>query len=133
MNRTKSIEFRIEQLKILKDAIIKFEPEFIKALYHDLHKCPFEVYTTETGFVIKEINYIIKYLKKWAKTEKVMSPIFLHPAKSMIIKEPYGTVLIIVMYHAIPLRVEIIYAAIITSQPNHTLVVFIQREDRRVI
>ena len=98
-NRTKSIEFRIEQLKILKDAIIKFEPEFIKALYHDLHKCPFEVYTTETGFVIKEINYIIKHLKKWVKTEKVMSPIFLQPAKSMIIKEPYGTVLIMVPFN----------------------------------
>lgn len=98
-NKTKSIDFRIEQLKTLRNAIIKFEPEFVKALYEDLHKSPFEVYTTETGMVIKEINYIIKHLKKWAKTEKVMSPIFLQPAKSVIIKEPYGTVLIIVPFN----------------------------------
>lgn len=98
-NRTKDVQFRIEQLVILKNAIIKYESEFLKALYEDLHKSPFEVYTTEIGIVIKEINYIIKNLKKWAKTEKVQTPFFLAPAKSMIIKEPYGSVLIIVPFN----------------------------------
>ncbi|PGZ51135.1 aldehyde dehydrogenase [Bacillus anthracis] len=36
-----------------------------------------------------------KNLKKWMKPEKKKTPIHLFPAKSYIVKEPYGTVLII--------------------------------------
>lgn len=98
-NKTKCIEFRLEQLRKLRDAIIKYEPEFVKALYKDLHKPAAEVYMTETGLTLKEIKYMIKHLKKWARNEKVPTPIFLKPAKSVIVKEPYGTVLIIVPFN----------------------------------
>lgn len=98
-NRTKNIDFRIEQLKKLKEAILKYEPEFARALYHDLHKNPAEVYMTETRTAIKEIDFTIRHLKKWARTEKVPTPMALKPSTSMIIKEPYGVVLIIVPFN----------------------------------
>lgn len=98
-NKTKDIEFRIEQLRVLKNAIIKNEQALEKALYEDLHKCTFEVFTTEIGFVIQEIDYLIKNLKKWSKPESVNSPLFLQPVKSMVIKEPYGVVFIIVPFN----------------------------------
>ena len=41
----------------------------------------------------------MKNLKRWAKPTKVKTPIFLMPAKSFIISEPYGTVLIIGPYN----------------------------------
>lgn len=106
-NRTKDIDFRIEQLKVLKNAIIKNEQFFVKSLYEDLHKSPFEVYTTEIGAVIQEIDYIIKNLKKWARVEKVGTPLFLWPATSMILKEPYGAVLIITPFNY-PLQLALI-------------------------
>ena len=98
-NKTKDIEFRIEQLRVLKNAIIKNEQALEKALYEDLHKCTFEVFTTDIGFVIQEIDYLIKNLKKWSKPESVNSPLFLQPVKSMVIKEPYGVVFIIVPFN----------------------------------
>ena len=62
-NKTKDVEFRLEQLKRLRDAVKKYEPEFIKALSEDLRKPEFEAYITETGFVLHELNYAIKHLK----------------------------------------------------------------------
>lgn len=98
-NKTKDVEFRLEQLKRLRDAVKKYEPEFIKALSEDLRKPEFEAYITETGFVLHELNYAIKHLKKWARAKRVPSPFWIMPAKSMIIKEPFGTVLIIGPYN----------------------------------
>lgn len=98
-NKTKDVDFRLEQLKHLRDAVKKYEPEFIRALSEDLRKPEFEAYITETGFVLHELNYAIKHLKKWARAKRVPSPFWIMPAKSMIIKEPFGTVLIIGPYN----------------------------------
>lgn len=98
-NKTRCVDFRIDQLKKLKEAIINFEPEFVRALHHDLHKCEAEVYMTETRSAIKEINFAIRHLKKWARPERVPTPMFLKPSKSVILKEPYGVVLIIVPFN----------------------------------
>lgn len=94
-NKTKDVEFRLEQLSKLKDAIKKYEPQLISALYDDLRKPVFDVYLTETGFTLHELDFAMKNLKKWAKPVKVPSSPWLLPAKSKIVKEPYGTVLIV--------------------------------------
>ena len=98
-NITRDINFRISYLKKLKNIIEKYEDEVIKALNKDLGKHEFEAYTTEVGFIYRNINDAIRNLKKWAKPKKVNTPIFLQPAKSFIINEPYGTVLIIGPYN----------------------------------
>ncbi len=92
---TKTYEFRIEMLKKLKKALIKYEFEIANALYKDLRKGIVEVYTSEIGFVLNEINETMKNLKKWMKREKVRGDLLTFGSKSYIYKEPYGTSLII--------------------------------------
>ncbi|HFU6606200.1 aldehyde dehydrogenase [Bacillus cereus group sp. TH43LC] len=96
---TKTLQFRLEQLRKLKDGIQRYEKRIIKALHQDLGKSEFEAYVTEVGFLLDSINNTMKNLKKWMKPEKVKTPFTLWPAKSFIMKEPYGTVLIIGPYN----------------------------------
>lgn len=96
---TKNIEFRIKALRRLKNTIKRYEDEIFEALHLDLRKNKVESYATEVGFVYNSIEEAMKNLKRWAKPTKVKTPIFLMPAKSFIISEPYGTVLIIGPYN----------------------------------
>lgn len=92
---TKDPAFRLRQLHRLGDAIRRNEPRITAALQQDLHKSEFEAYATEIGFTLDSIGYMIKHLKRWMKPVKVKSPLHVFPAKSLILSEPYGTVLII--------------------------------------
>lgn len=92
---TRSIKFRKEMLMKLHDAIVEREEAILEALSKDLGKSSFESYTTEVGFVLSSISYMVKEIDDWAKPEKVKTPIHLQPAKSFITREPYGSVLII--------------------------------------
>ncbi|QAA83268.1 aldehyde dehydrogenase [Aequorivita sp. H23M31] len=94
-HQTKDIEFRLAQLRKLKDAILQNQKNIEDALYKDLHKSPEEVFLTEISLVLSEIDNHIKYLKKWAKPKKVPTPIHLQPSSSKIIYEPLGVALII--------------------------------------
>ncbi|MBN1035321.1 aldehyde dehydrogenase [Clostridium botulinum] len=96
---TKSIEFRIKQLNLLKSAIKRYENNIYKALNLDLGKNEFESYATEIGFILSSIEYSIKNLKRWSKCKKVKTPIYLLPSKSFMMHEPYGTVLIMGPYN----------------------------------
>ncbi len=98
-NRTKDVNFRLKQLKAFKETIKHFEPEIVQALKNDLRKSDFEIYTSEIGIILKEIDYAIKHLKKWSKSERVSTPVYLKPSSGYIIKEPYGIVLIIVPFN----------------------------------
>lgn len=92
---TKEFSFRLRQLQKLKDAIRRNEAKIIAALHQDLRKSEFEAYATEIGFTLDSIGYMMKHLKRWMKPVKVKSPLHIFPAKSRILSEPYGTVLII--------------------------------------
>jgi aldehyde dehydrogenase (NAD+) len=92
--KTKNVDFRIEQLKILKRSIKDNESLILKALNQDLKKNEFEAYTTEIGFILNEINETIKNIKFWAKPKKVSS-IKIPLSKSWIQSEPLGKILII--------------------------------------
>lgn len=92
---TRCLEFRLESLKKLKANIEKREKDLVKALGLDLGKPEFEAYSSEIGLVYKEINHILKNLKKWARPKRRSSPIYLMPARSFIMAEPKGQVLIV--------------------------------------
>ena len=93
---TKDLGFRINALKKLKQAILKYEDKINDALYKDLKKSKFEAYATEIGISIEEINLHIKKLKKWAKPRKVKTDFLTHfYSRSYIYHEPLGHVLII--------------------------------------
>lgn len=92
---TKPAEFRKAQLRQLKQSIKKHEQQVIEALRKDLGKSEFEAYSTEVGFVLDSITNMTKNLDEWMEPEPVKTPIYLQPAKSFVMREPYGSVLII--------------------------------------
>jgi len=94
-HRSKNVDFRIEQLKRLKTAVLDYEGKVMEALYRDLHKSRMEAYNTEIGLSLREISHNIKHLKSWAKPSKVKGTIFFPFSKSFILCEPYGVILII--------------------------------------
>jgi len=92
---TLEIDFRLEQLKKLKQAIVQFEAKFFDALFQDLRKSNFEAYATEVGIVLDEISNMIRHLKKWSKPQKVKTNLLNFGSKSVIYNDPYGVSLII--------------------------------------
>lgn len=93
--KTKEITFRLEQLKLLKQAITDNEAAIAKALQSDLHKSEVEAYVGEIGFCLAEINEAIKNLRLWTKPRKVTTPITQVLSSARIYYEPLGVVLII--------------------------------------
>jgi aldehyde dehydrogenase (NAD+) len=93
--KTKEIAFRIEMLKKLKTGIKDWEEKIMDAVYQDLRKSEFEVFTTEIALVLEEINYFVKNLKKLSKPKRIKTSLINFPAKNYIYKEPYGVSLII--------------------------------------
>jgi aldehyde dehydrogenase (NAD+) len=93
--KTQDIRYRIEILKKLRALIIFHEKEIVDSLWQDFHKPEFEVIATETRFVIKELNCIIRNLKHWAKKTRVYTPVVHFISHSYVIPQPYGQVLIL--------------------------------------
>ncbi|MGV3277415.1 aldehyde dehydrogenase [Staphylococcus hyicus] len=92
---TKPLAFRKQKLKELKKNIKLHEKALYQALKEDLGKHSVEAFATEIGYILNSINHYRKDLKKWARKRAVETPFFLFPAKSFLMKEPLGTVLII--------------------------------------
>lgn len=92
---TKSVAFRIEQLKKLKTAILAHEQDIYDALYKDLRKSTYEAFGSEIGQVIKEIDFAISHLPSWASPKRVTTPLMFFPSTSRIHRDPLGAVLII--------------------------------------
>jgi len=92
---TKSIEFRIQHLRALKNAISKHESEILEALHRDLHKPLLEAFTGEVGFIYDEIEYALRNLRQWARPQKVRTPLLQFRSSSEIYFEPLGVNLII--------------------------------------
>lgn len=91
--KTKDVEWRIEQLKRLKQAIVDDQEAIVTAVKADLGRPDFEAYFEIAA--ISEINYALKHLKSWVKPKKVATSIDQFPASAKIYPEPLGVVLII--------------------------------------
>ena len=94
-HQTKDIKFRLEQLRKFKKAILKNQKKIEDALWTDLHKSPEESFITEVSIVLQEIDIHLKNLKRWAKPQKVLTPLPLLPSSSKIVFEPLGISLIV--------------------------------------
>lgn len=92
---TRSYPWRVKQLQQIQLMSERHEDEIVAALNADLHKSVVESWGTEIGFVNAEIAHSIKHLKKWMKPRKVATPLIAQPAKSYMLPEPLGVVLII--------------------------------------
>ena len=94
-NSTKSIDFRLEQLKKLKNVLQQNETVLFQAIYTDFKKSEFETYTTELLLLYNEIDKAVKNLAGWAKVKRVKTNLLNIPARSSILPEPLGVCLVI--------------------------------------
>jgi acyl-CoA reductase-like NAD-dependent aldehyde dehydrogenase len=92
--KTKDVNFRLTQLKTLKQLVLENKEAVKAVLKADLNKPEFETYSSEIG-VIKEINYAIKNIKNWTKPKKAAVPLEFFNYSAKIYPEPLGVVLII--------------------------------------
>ena len=92
--QTRPLAFRRDCLRRLRQGLIDREEEINQALQADLNKSPFESYMTELGIVLAEISFMEKKLAGWVRPRPVRTPPVLLPARSFILAEPRGVVLI---------------------------------------
>lgn len=86
--------FRIAQLKRLYAAVKKYENEINDALKSDLGKSHYEGFMCESGLALTEISYFIKHTKKFAKKQRVPTPLAQFHSHSYQQPVPYGNTLI---------------------------------------
>lgn len=92
--KTLDINFRLQNLKKLRSLIMSHEPELLDALWKDFHKPGQETIGTESRLVLSELNHLIRNLRKWSRRRRVRTPLVHFIAKSYIMLQPYGQVLI---------------------------------------
>lgn len=93
--RTKQLNKRVKDLKKLRSIILDNDEKIIDAIKKDIGRSPTETFTSEIYIALKELDLLIKNLKRWSRPARAKTPLLLKPAKSYIYHEPYGSVLIL--------------------------------------
>jgi aldehyde dehydrogenase (NAD+) len=88
-------EARVTQLRQVKRLLQENDDAINAALAADLGKSPLEAFTTETSFVIGEVEHAVQHLGAWMQPLRVRVPLTLRPGTARVIRQPLGTVLII--------------------------------------
>lgn len=89
------MKMRKNNLKKLYEGIQRFEEEIFQALKLDLNKSVHESFTTEVGYVLKEISFQLKHMSSWSKPKRVRTALTHFGSKGRVVPEPYGVTLII--------------------------------------
>lgn len=92
---TLDVNFRIAQLKKLRNAVKKYENKICDALTKDLGKSAYEGFMCEVGLVLTELSYMIKHTKRFSKEKTVHTPIAQFASRSYTKPSPYGNTLIV--------------------------------------
>jgi aldehyde dehydrogenase (NAD+) len=93
--KSRPLAWRRAQLEGLSQLVSEGSDEILHALQQDLRKPALEAWSADIGFVRQDVKLTLQNLKKWTRPERVATPIHLRPAKSRIVREPLGVVLII--------------------------------------
>eukprot|EP00598_Pedospumella_elongata_P006884 CAMPEP_0184985614 /NCGR_PEP_ID=MMETSP1098-20130426/14206_1 /TAXON_ID=89044 /ORGANISM="Spumella elongata, Strain CCAP 955/1" /LENGTH=500 /DNA_ID=CAMNT_0027509707 /DNA_START=33 /DNA_END=1532 /DNA_ORIENTATION=- len=93
--KTKSYAWRYAQLGALKVFLKDHENSLKEALNADLGRHPFEAIGLDLLGCMVELDYIMKNLKTWMKPTYTEVPLWMTPASSEIVYEPFGTVLVL--------------------------------------
>ena len=91
---TLPVSARLAALRRLYDAISSHEKEIRRALQKDLGKSGFESYMCETGMVLEEISHMLKHTRKFAREQRVHTPLAQFCSRSYKKPSPYGVTLI---------------------------------------
>ncbi|KAL8167226.1 hypothetical protein V2J09_008725 [Rumex salicifolius] len=93
--RTRSYEWRVEQLKAILRMMDEREQEIAEALRLDLNKPEFESVLYEIMLIKNNCKKTLKELKHWMIPEKVKTSLTSYPSSAEIVPEPLGVVLVI--------------------------------------
>lgn len=121
--KTRSYEYRMSQLRALKNFLIKEEAALVEALHLDLRRPSFEGACLEIGSIHADLDEIMKNLRTWMTPEVTPIPAVFAPAKSEIHFDPFGVCLLIC-----PFNYPIILAVRVIDWPpqfHYCLCVFI--------
>lgn len=93
--RTKSIAWRIEQLKALRALVKDNADTFVDALQSDVGRPLYEAWTGDVYCAQAQLSTAIKDVKKWAKPRRLKKDITFFPSKVWLQPEPLGIVLVL--------------------------------------
>lgn len=93
--RASGFEQRLENLKLLKRVLLRYEDELCQALFADFGKNPTETQITEIYPTVKEINEAIRSVRGWMRPRYVGSPLMMGWGTSWIQYQPKGVSLIV--------------------------------------
>lgn len=106
-DETKLVDFRIKQLKKLKCELLKNYDNLVDAFKKDYNKCEFDMVSNELSIVLKELNFMLKNIKKLSKTKRVKTSILNLYSRGYIYTEPFGVVLIVAPWNY-PLQLSLV-------------------------
>lgn len=92
---TRPLSWRRRQLEGIRRMLQEREQQFLDALASDVGKPALEGWVADIGIVIHDIGYVLKHLDRWARPERVRTPLSSQPGVSRIHHEPLGVVLVI--------------------------------------
>ncbi|MGB1465987.1 MAG: aldehyde dehydrogenase [Alcanivorax nanhaiticus] len=95
---TRSYAFRIQQLKKLKAALVKYQTEIQEALKADIGRPEFEAYV-EISTAYEDLKHTIKHLKHWMKPKRVGTTLWAQPGRSRIESVPQGVTFLMGPYN----------------------------------
>ena len=93
--RTRSIEWRLRQLRGIVRLLEERESDIAEALAADLGRNAHDSWFGDVASTKGEAEYAIKHLKKWVKPKRVGVPLALMPGRASYRYEPLGVVLVI--------------------------------------
>jgi aldehyde dehydrogenase (NAD+) len=88
--KTRSVEFRLEQLKRFERALKANEQLLLDAIFADLKKSRYDTFTSELSLVYRELSFMMKNIGRWSKKQRVRTNLLNFPARSYRLAEPRG-------------------------------------------
>ena len=93
--RTRSVEWRLGQLRALARLLEECEDEIAGALAADLDRNRFDAWFGDIASTMGEVTYAIKNLRRWMRPKRVGLPLAQQPGRARVQYEPLGVVLVI--------------------------------------
>ncbi|NWS46261.1 AL3A2 dehydrogenase, partial [Probosciger aterrimus] len=93
--RSRTLEFRMQQLKALKQMVQEKEKDILAAIRADLHKSEPNAYCHEILGLLGELALVMDKLKSWAAPQPVKKNLLTMRDEAYVFPEPLGVVLII--------------------------------------
>lgn len=93
--KTRCIKYRKQQLTNLLKGLKALQAETEEALKKDLNYSPFLTLFLSTSTTVIEIENNLNNLEKWSKSRSVDTSFLVGPAKSYVVPEPLGVVLVL--------------------------------------